>query len=263
MADILANRHRAVLAQFAASNVLLAFDFDGTLAPIVSKPAEARMRPRTRRLLSRIATQYPCVVISGRTLPDLQARLGRIPVWHIIGTFGHEPSVDAERSDIRVRQWMALLKRRLPTRSGLVIEEKPYSITIHHRNVRNKRPVLDAIAAVLRDLPDVRALSGIQATSLLRHGGPNKGTALQRAQRMFACDTAIFVGDDATDEDAFVSAGRDRLLAIRVGAAPRSHAQYRLTRQANIDNLLRTLLALRSRRARGVAPSRRKERPDG
>ena len=33
-----------VLRQFAWSNVLLAFDFDGTLAPIVTEPGEARMR---------------------------------------------------------------------------------------------------------------------------------------------------------------------------------------------------------------------------
>ena len=51
MADILAPRNRAILADFAASNVLLAFDYDGTLAPIASTPAQARMRASTRRLL--------------------------------------------------------------------------------------------------------------------------------------------------------------------------------------------------------------------
>ena len=39
---ILSRRHVPVLAHFASSNVLVAFDYDGTLAPIV---ADA-LRPR-------------------------------------------------------------------------------------------------------------------------------------------------------------------------------------------------------------------------
>jgi trehalose-6-phosphatase len=48
--DILARRHRATLAAFAGGRLLVAFDFDGTLAPIVPVPARARMRAGTRRL---------------------------------------------------------------------------------------------------------------------------------------------------------------------------------------------------------------------
>ena len=44
MADILASRNQLVLARFARSNLLVAFDYDGTLAPIVHVPDRARMR---------------------------------------------------------------------------------------------------------------------------------------------------------------------------------------------------------------------------
>ena len=50
MRNILLEPNRQVLEEFARSNALLAFDFDGTLAPIVADPARARMRPATTRL---------------------------------------------------------------------------------------------------------------------------------------------------------------------------------------------------------------------
>ena len=81
--------------------------------------------------------------------------------------------------------------------------------------------------------------------SLLPQDGAHKGIALQNARRLFACDLAVYVGDDNTDEDAFGSAAADRLLSIRVGPAPGSRATYRLRRQVEIDDLLRAFLELR------------------
>jgi trehalose 6-phosphate phosphatase len=62
---ILAPTHLRTLAGFALSNVLVAFDYDGTPAPIAARPEEAQMRPDTRALLTSVARAYPTVVISG------------------------------------------------------------------------------------------------------------------------------------------------------------------------------------------------------
>ena len=59
MMDILAKRTQGLLARYARSNLLLAFDYDGTLAPIVNVPERANMRPTTRRLLKRVCERYP------------------------------------------------------------------------------------------------------------------------------------------------------------------------------------------------------------
>ena len=77
MRNILSRANREVLQQFAWSKVLLAFDYDGTLAPIVSKPERAIMRPTTRRLLEELVKLYPCMVISGRAQRDAMRRLRR------------------------------------------------------------------------------------------------------------------------------------------------------------------------------------------
>jgi trehalose 6-phosphate phosphatase len=251
MADILAARNRATLAAFAAANVLLAFDYDGTLAPIVSTPEQARLPASTRRLLTTIAHHYPCVVISGRRLDDVVKRLEGIPIWYVFGNFGHEPAPHGHRPPARVGEWARRLTEQLPTHRGLVIEEKAYSVTIHYRHVTDKRRALAAIEGAVREIPDARAIGGTQAMTILPRGGPDKGVALQQARRLFHCDKALYIGDDDTDEDAFASAQPDRLLAIRVGTKRRSAARYRLPRQADIDELLRRLLALRPTAADG------------
>ena len=79
MKSLLAPQNRSVLRRLVRGRVLLAFDFDGTLAPIVADPPAARLRPRTRRLLAEVARKYPCVVISGRSRADVARRLTGIP----------------------------------------------------------------------------------------------------------------------------------------------------------------------------------------
>ncbi len=179
MPDILAPRNRAILTSFAEGNVLLAFDYDGTLAPIASTPARARLPATTRRLLTSIAHCYPCVVISGRRLDDVAKRLEGIPIWYAFGNFGHEPAPHGHRPPTRVGDWARRLTERLPTHRGLVVEEKAYSVTIHYRHVRDKIRALAAIEHAVSEIPDARAIAGSEAMTLLPRGGPDKGVALQ------------------------------------------------------------------------------------
>jgi trehalose 6-phosphate phosphatase len=246
MGDILAKRHRATLADFACSSVLLGFDYDGTLAPIASRPASARMRRATRHLLGRVARRYPSVVISGRTRDDLARRLGRLPLWHMIGNHGLEPWAENATSAAQVRQWVTKLRARLAGHRGVVVEDKTFSVTVHYRHARHKARVRRLIAGAIRALNNVRALQGEQAISLILRDGPNKGVALQRVRRVLSCETAIYVGDDGTDEDAFASAPPDQLLAIRVGPVNGTRAPYHIRSQASIDRLLESLLQLRT-----------------
>jgi len=247
MHHILAKRHIHRLAEFASSNVLLAFDFDGTLAPIVSNPTVARMRPITRRRLASVARRYPCVVISGRSRTDLQKRVGGLPIFHLSGNHGLEPWGQTPAYEKQVRRWVERLRRTLRY-PGVTIEDKKYSLTVHYRNARRQREALGAIEEALQGLRGARSLGGKHAISVVPRGAPTKGAALERARRLLACDTAIYIGDDQTDEDAFGAARGDRLLAIQIGARRNSRAEYRLKSQAEIDMLLNALLAFRPAR---------------
>ena len=248
MKNILAKSHSSTLANFACSSVLVGFDYDGTLAPIASTPARARMRASTRRLLERVARQYPCVVISGRPLEDLSKRLHELPLWHVFGNHGLEPWAPTTEAADLVAGWIRRLKPRLRRIPGVVIENKKYSVTIHYRRADDKARARNAISMATRELTRVQEVGGAQAVNLMVQDSDNKGAALQRARRVLACDTAIYVGDDATDEDAFASGPADQLLSIRIGAARASGAGYYLPAQADIDRFLRALLSARSRR---------------
>jgi trehalose 6-phosphate phosphatase len=254
MTHILAKRHIHTLAEFASSNVLLAFDYDGTLAPIVPDPATARLRRGTRRLLAAVAARYPCVIISGRSRADLARRIGEVPVFHLSGNHGLEPWAQSEQYARRVRRWVGQLSARLAAFPGVVIEDKTYSVTVHYRHAARQRRTVAAIDKAVRSLHGARSLGGKHAISLVPKRAPTKGAALERTRRLLACDTAIYAGDDQTDEDAFSAARADRLLGIRVGPRRHSQARYYLRNQAEIDALLRALLAFRPRRF-AAAPS--------
>ena len=249
----MAKRHIRTLGEFAHSNVLLAFDFDGTLAPIVQDPARARMRPRTRRLLGAVARRYPCVVISGRARHDVLKRVGSVPVWQVSGNHGLEPWAQNPAYPTQVQDWVRRLRRDLASHPGVVVEDKTYSVTVHYRRARYRQRALAAIKHATKSLHNARLLGGKDAVSLIPHGAPNKGVALERARRLLACDTAIYVGDDETDEDAFSARHAEGLLGIRIGLRGSSSAHYGLRTQEEMDDLLQLLLDLR--------PLRRLSRP--
>jgi trehalose 6-phosphate phosphatase len=69
----------------------------------------------------------------------------------------------------------------------------------------------------------------------------HKGTALLEYMRRLGCSTALYVGDDETDEDVF--ALRDaRVLTVRIGKKNGSSARYFLKRQTEITQVLRLLV---------------------
>jgi trehalose 6-phosphate phosphatase len=173
-------------------------------------------------------------------------RLRGIPVWHVFGSHGLEPWGEDVAYVKQVREWLAHLQRRLPPHTGLIIENKTYSVAIHYRRVRQKRLVVQAINEAIVGLAKSRVLGGKQAVNLVPQDAPHKGKALERAQELLACDSAIYVGDDDTDEDAFGAGGPEHLLSVRIGAMRTSNARYYLRTQAEIDALLEMLVRLRA-----------------
>jgi trehalose 6-phosphate phosphatase len=245
MPNILDRRHVSTLAHFAASNVLIAFDFDGTLSAICSTPQRAQMRASTRRLLRAVAERYPCVVISGRRRADVARRMASIPLWHIAGNHGVEPWGEKEIYAVRVREWAGPLRARLATHKGVVLEDKRYSLTVHYRQARHKTRAVKAITEAVHGLRGARIMGGHYAINLVPRGAPHKGVALERLRSLLVCDTIIYVGDDDTDEDAFRAGEPDRLLAVRVGIKRGSRARHWLRSQADVDSFLLALLSMR------------------
>src|SRR5688572_31586392 len=113
MRYLLSKACRSVLTRLAEERTLCAFDFDGTLAPIVEHPDRAVLRDTTRSLLSRLAAVYPCVILSGRARADLLGKLGGVTVEQVIGNHGAEGDGTAGKRRGQVRRWKAAIELEL------------------------------------------------------------------------------------------------------------------------------------------------------
>ena len=261
MKDVLHPRHRAALAHFLGEDgrpakVLLAFDYDGVLAPLVKDPAGARMRPRTRALLARLAALHPVAVISGRAWRDLAAFLDGVETT-IVGNHGFELGRPAPvpRAVLReVRGWRRRLGRSLAAVEGIHFEDKRSTLAVHYGLSRRWRRAERLVYEAANQLEGTRLIPGKKVLNVLPHDFPSKGDAVRALVARLGCEGAVYVGDDVTDEDAF-AVGAPLVFGIHVGAGP-TLAPWCLHAQADVDALLERLAAARERPARRGARAR-------
>src|SRR4051812_13781632 len=106
-----------MLEDFLKTDPILAFDYDGTLAPICKDAGHAEMRPKTRLLLTKVCRRYPCALLTGRARKDVLAHLKGIPFKEVLGNHGaegaqHHPSLEA-RMIARTSRWCRILEQAL------------------------------------------------------------------------------------------------------------------------------------------------------
>jgi trehalose 6-phosphate phosphatase len=243
--DLLRPRHRGVLEGLAASRTLLAFDYDGVLAPLVRDPGGARMRPRTRRLLARLVEAWPVAVVSGRAFVDTR-RLSEGVVPNVVGNHGYELLQErpVPRAVVaRVAAWRAAIERELEAVDGWFIEDKRSTLAVHYGLGRRWRETGEAVRRAAEALRGARLLGGKRVLNVLPEAFPDKGHALLSLLARLRLHVALYLGDDLTDEDAF-AVGPPRVVGVRVGGG-RSLAEWRLRSQDDVDGLLERLVSLR------------------
>lgn len=246
MKSLLSRENADLLAQLAWSRVLLAFDFDGTLAPVVALPAEARMRKRTAVLLAKVCSVYPCAVLSGRGRRDLASRLAGARVKYVVGNHGLAPGLRMQDFAEEVARARAHLETSLAGWPGVDIEDRGSSLALHYRRSRQKRLARAAIDGAVAALPlRMRLVPGKLVVNVVPEGAPYRGDAITALRTTAQADTVLYVGDDATDEDVFALDQPGRLSTVRMGVSRSSAAAWFLRDQTAIDLLLEKLVALR------------------
>lgn len=237
-----------ILESFSFTRTLYAFDFDGTLSPIVDEPELAAMKSETAELMSEIARRFPTAIISGRSLQDLRPRIP-FKARFLIGNHGLEGLGDSraalsEASRIR-KAWLKELQRHLMPAAlalGMKLEDKGFSLAIHYRKSRQKKLARKAIADAIRLLSPVpRIIPGKCVVNLIPPGAPHKGVALLELMKACGARAAFYIGDDDTDEDVF-SLPDPGIFKVRVGRKRSSSARYYIARQSEMNRLLRNLL---------------------
>jgi trehalose 6-phosphate phosphatase len=237
-----------LLESYCFTNTLFAFDFDGTLAKIVTTPSEAKMSRETIRLLEGLNQNVPIAIISGRSIHDLVPRVKFQPKY-LVGNHGLEGPIRSTVSENDLKEacqlWKKQLSISLPNRilsNGVEIEDKTFSIAIHYRKSRNKSDVRTLISNALYNLqPSPRVILGKSVYNLIPIGAPHKGMALLDLMKQASTHTAFYIGDDDTDEDVF-SLPNSKVLTVRVGNKRSSQAKYFIQKQTEINKVLRELL---------------------
>ncbi len=232
------------LQKLAQAKALLAFDYDGTLAPIHREPSRAHIRRETESLLTELAEHWPLAIISGRSLADLHTRIP-FPCRALVGNHGMEGlGLPLEEAATLTALWHAELLELCKDFRDVLIENKTYSLSVHYRTSLDRRQrKTDLLALFDRLQPRPRLLPGKFVMNVVPPGLPHKGNALQELLAAQNCVQALFLGDDVTDEDVFALAD-PRILSIRVGHHLASQASFFLQDQKEIDLLLRHLLRL-------------------
>lgn len=237
-------------------HLLVALDFDGTLAPIVDHAEDARPLPRSAAALESLATlpRTTTALISGRALDSL--RLVASPpagslligshgaeVWLGEGSLGLELD-EAQRARLAgVRDVLAGIVNVAP---GTLLEDKPAGVVLHTR-LADDDVAEDAVEAALRELrdqPGVYLKTGkrVLETSVVK---ASKGEAVEFLRQATGATAILFAGDDVTDEDALGRLMGDD-VGIKVGL-DFTQAQYRVEAPVHVAELLEALLKERRR----------------
>jgi len=241
---------RALRTVARVPRLLVASDFDGTIAPIVSNPPDARPLPAAAQALAGLAAlrETTAALISGRALRDLAELSGAPAEVHLVGSHGSEFNadfLDAVDDSARalladLEQAMAELAARYP---GATIETKPVSVAFHVRNAapEHAQEALDAALAAVGDW-DVHVTEG-KAVREFAVIDTDKGEALELLRRQGAADAIVFFGDDVTDEKAFSRLG-DTDVGVKVGSGD-TGAGYRVEAPDDVAVALQVLHDIR------------------
>ncbi|SNX62093.1 trehalose 6-phosphate phosphatase [Streptomyces sp. TLI_55] len=210
----------AILAHPAKT--IVALDFDGTLAPIVADPEQARAHPDAVPALAALAPKIAAVaVVTGRP-PGVAVRLGGfagVPGLEHLVVLGH---YGAERWDAATGEvtapaphpGVAAVRAELPgfldgigAWQGTWIEEKGRAVAVHTRRAEDPQAAFDALRAPLTDLATRHGLI-VEPGRLvleLRPPGMDKGVALTDYVRELGAEAVLYAGDDLGDLPAFAA----------------------------------------------------------
>jgi trehalose 6-phosphate phosphatase len=234
------------------SSLALFLDIDGTLVPIAPTPAEVRPSADLPRLLTHAATDLgnALAIVSGREITSID-QVTRNVVPYAAGSHGAEfrlgfgqpilrpgpqPDIAGLESDVLecMKDW-----------EGILVEPKRAGLAVHYRKAPHLgHRVWSELETMLgrREQTGLSLLKGDHVVEV-RSPAHNKGEAVRRIMKepVFQGRRPVFIGDDVTDEDAFVVVQEMGGTAVIVGDRRPTLATHQLGSVAAVLDLLGTI----------------------
>jgi trehalose 6-phosphate phosphatase len=209
---------------------LLAFDFDGTLAPIVDRPERARVPPAWADMLAELTALVPIAIVTGRSVTDVTARLPFSPRY-ILGNHGAEDPEGAMAD-----RWEPL---------GIVLEDKHFSLAMHYRLAPDMIAAKQCIDELLvGEHRGLHLFHGKCVMNIAPDDAADKADAVISLVQRSGAGAALFAGDDINDEPVFARVPRD-WFTLKVGHDSHpSKARFLVDTQEEVGSLLQRLLEM-------------------
>ncbi len=214
----------------APERAVMGLDFDGTLAPIVPDPDDARAHPAAAGALAALAGRLGrLAIITGRPaqLAVDYGGLGDVRALVVLGHYGLErwaegvieaPEPDPAVEDVRRR--LPPLLERLGAPEGTYVEDKGRALAVHLRRTADPEAAQALVAGPLAALAREAGLVVEPGRMVieLRPAGADKGGALraltEEGTQAGPASVVVFVGDDLGDLAAFDEVDRQRASGI-------------------------------------------------
>ncbi|HBA61324.1 MAG TPA: trehalose-phosphatase [Elusimicrobia bacterium] len=247
----------AVSARLAAARgLLVTLDFDGTLAALAETPGQARLKPEFKTALKALAAApgVSVFILSGRALASVRGLVGLRDLYYggnhgieLVGPGLAWRDAAAVKARGQVAGIAAEIQERFPPGTGVLVENKVFSASVHYRNLKAayRRGFLSRMKALTSARSKTLSWrSGHKVFELLPRGAAHKGHAVELLRKRLGRPFCAAVGDDLTDEDMFKALAGSG-VTVRVGRKRASKAGYFLSGQAEVLRLLRFFTAAR------------------
>jgi trehalose 6-phosphate phosphatase len=239
--------HAALTRVARTPRLLVASDFDGTLAHFVNNPVDARPLPGTMEVLRTLATlpDTTATLISGRALDVLGQLSGAPDGVHLIGSHGAEFTGDVTEpvDTALLAEIGSALETIAAPYPGATVEYKPAGVVLHVRRAAPDDG--DAALAQARAAAEAWSADMTEGKCVLEFAvvQTDKGAAIDTLRGRENATAVVFFGDDVTDEKAFARLRGDD-VGVKVGAGE-TLARLRVDAPEDVATALTLLLALR------------------
>ncbi len=178
---ILFNQTLEKLIPLETKNILFLFDFDGTLSPIIPNRNEAKMDENTFSLFQKLSSISKTGILTGRRISDVKNRIPKNTLY-LIGEHGIESDFKYIDNGIlnliqnQISNLYSQLINSIKPLTGIEIERKKYSLTIHYRNIREPILSLNDLFNNPKNLENFEVKNGDKIFNIFSKNSPNKGT---------------------------------------------------------------------------------------